>query len=559
MIGIQDTSSVTYRQLMGNGVRYEIPKFQRDYTWEIEQWDDLWYDINVLRKNEESDHYMGYLVLQTSENKNFQIIDGQQRLTTLSVMILVVLKCLKDLADGNVDTDNNLKRIEALRSSYIGFLDPVTLISNNKLKLNRNSDDYYRQHLVLLKELPLRNINSSEKQLRDCFNWYYDRIKKEFTTGESLAAFIDNLSDKLFFTRISVSDDFNAFKVFETLNARGVQLSAADLLKNYVFSVVDATKPHSSEIEELELLWSNVVGKLGNQKLEDYLRYYWNSNHKTVRKTALFKTIRKNITDKAQAFALLRELDDGADVYMALQNPDDELWNGKPELSNALRELKLFQIKQTLSLFIAAYYHLDQAGFTRVVKSCSVISFRYNVIGGLNPNEQEDVYNTVALKINQTKQFILEDLKSIYVSNENFETAFSGKSFKPSSRNHKIVKYIMSKLEKYKYRNDIPDSSDLYSIEHILPQSADENWGDFDSDAINRCVYRLGNLTLLEKKLNKDVDVLEYADKKSIFSKSNCKLTATIPEEFNEWNEANVSARQREFAKDAKAIWQLQF
>lgn len=559
MIGIQDTSSVTYRQLMGNGVRYEIPKFQRDYTWEIEQWDDLWYDINVLRKNEESDHYMGYLVLQTSENKNFQIIDGQQRLTTLSVMILVVLKCLKDLADGNVDTDNNLKRIEALRSSYIGFLDPVTLISNNKLKLNRNSDDYYRQHLVLLKELPLRNINSSEKQLRDCFNWYYDRIKKEFTTGESLAAFIDNLSDKLFFTRISVSDDFNAFKVFETLNARGVQLSAADLLKNYVFSVVDATKPHSSEIEELELLWSNVVGKLGNQKLEDYLRYYWNSNHKTVRKTALFKTIRKNITDKAQAFALLRELDDGADVYMALQNPDDELWNGKPELSNALRELKLFQIKQTLSLFIAAYYHLDQAGFTRVVKSCSVISFRYNVIGGLNPNEQEDVYNTVALKINQTKQFTLEDLKSIYVSNENFETAFSGKSFKPSSRNHKIVKYIMSKLEKYKYRNDIPDSSDLYSIEHILPQSADENWGDFDSDAINRCVYRLGNLTLLEKKLNKDVNVLEYADKKSIFSKSNCKLTATIPEEFNEWNEANVSARQKEFAKAAKAIWQLQF
>jgi uncharacterized protein with ParB-like and HNH nuclease domain len=559
MIGIQDTSSVTYRQLMGNGVRYEIPKFQRDYTWEIEQWDDLWYDINVLRKNEESDHYMGYLVLQTSENKNFQIIDGQQRLTTLSVLILVVLKCLKDLADSGIDTDNNLKRIEALRSSYIGFLDPVTLISNNKLKLNRNSDDYYRQHLVLLKELPLRNINSSEKQLRDCFNWYYDRIKKEFTTGESLAAFIDNLSDKLFFTRISVSDDFNAFKVFETLNARGVQLSASDLLKNYLFSVVDATKPHSSEIEEVELLWSNVVGKLGNQKFEDYLRYYWNSKNKTVRKTALFKTIRKNITDKAQAFALLRELDDGADVFMALQNPDDDLWNGKPELSNALRELKLFQIKQTLSLFIAAYYHLDQAGFTRVVKSCSVISFRYNVIGGLNPNEQEDVYNTVALKINQTKQFAIEDLKSIYVSNENFETAFSGKSFKPSSRNHKIVKYIVSKLEKYKYRNDIPDNSDLYSIEHILPQSADENWGDFDSDAINRCVYRLGNLTLLEKKLNKDVDVLEYADKKSVFSKSNCILTSTLPEEFNEWNEANVSARQKEFAKDAKAIWQLQF
>ena len=115
-------------------------------------------------------------------------------------------------------------------------MDPVTLISNNKLKLNRNSDDYYKQHLVLLKELPLRNTNSSEKHMRECFNWYYDRIKKEFNTGESLAAFIDNIVDKLFFTVIEVTDQLNAFKVFETLNARGVKLSPSDLLKNYLFS-----------------------------------------------------------------------------------------------------------------------------------------------------------------------------------------------------------------------------------------------------------------------------------------------------------------------------------
>jgi uncharacterized protein with ParB-like and HNH nuclease domain len=559
MKGIQDTTSLTYRQLMGNGLQYKIPKFQRDYTWEIEHWDDLWHDINVLRKNEESDHYMGYLVLQTSDNKNFQIVDGQQRLTTLSVMILVVLKCLKDLADNNIDTDNNMKRMEALRNSYIGYLDPVTLISNNKLELNRNTDDYYRQHIVLLKELPLRNINSSEKQMRECFNWYYERIKKEFTTGEALAAFIDSLADKLFFTRISVSDDFNAFKVFETLNARGVQLSAADLLKNHLFSVVDESKPHRSEIEELEVLWSKVVGKLGNQKFEDYLRYYWNSKNKTARKTALFKTIRKNILDKKQAFALIRELNDVADVYMAFQNPDDDLWNGKPEISNALEELKLFQIKQTLSLFIAAYYNLDETGFTRLVKSCSIVSFRYNIIGGLNPNEQEDAYNSIAININKTKKFNTSDLKSVYVSDTNFETSFSNTIFKNTTRNHKIVKYIFSKLEKYKYKNDIPAKSDLFTVEHILPESADENWGQFDNESINRSVYRLGNLTLLEKKLNKDADILKYNEKKSFYRESNCKLTTSLIDRFDEWNDANLSERQKELAKDAKSIWKLQF
>jgi len=260
MKGIQDTSSKTYRQLMGNGLRYEIPKFQRDYTWESEQWDDLWQDIKSLLMNEESEHYMGYLVLQTSNNKNFLIIDGQQRLTTLSILILATLKCLKDLVESGVDAEKNHRRKENLQNSYIGYVDPVTLISNNKLKLNRNSEDYYKQHLVLLRDLPLRNTNSSEKHMRECLMWYYDKIKKDFKTGEELAAFIDNIVDKLFFTVIEVTDQINAFKVFETLNARGVQLSSSDLLKNYLFSVVDETNPHISEIEELENIWNSIVG-----------------------------------------------------------------------------------------------------------------------------------------------------------------------------------------------------------------------------------------------------------------------------------------------------------
>ena len=85
MKGIQNTSSKTYRQLMGNGLRYEIPKFQRDYTWDAEQWDDLWQDIQSLLAEEDLEHYTGYLVLQTVNNKEFQIIDGQQRLTTMSL------------------------------------------------------------------------------------------------------------------------------------------------------------------------------------------------------------------------------------------------------------------------------------------------------------------------------------------------------------------------------------------------------------------------------------------------------------------------------------------
>ena len=558
MKGIHGTSNKTYRQLMGNGLRYEIPKFQRDYSWEAEHWDDLWQDIRALLADEDNEHYMGYLVLQTSNNKEFQIIDGQQRLTTMSLLILSTLKCLKELVDSGIEAENNLKRKDSLLNSYIGYVDPVTLISNNKLKLNRNSDDYYKQHLVLLNELPLRNTNASEKHMRECFNWYYDRIKKEFNTGESLAAFIDNIVDKLFFTVIEVTDQLNAFKVFETLNARGVQLSSADLLKNYLFFVVDETKPHISEIEELENIWSKIVGKLGEQKFEDYLRYYWNSIHKSVGKKNLFKTIKGNIKSKEQVFELIRNLNDTADLYLAIQNPEDEFWRDKPEIRKSLKELKLFQIRQINSLFLSALRNLEVENFRKLAKICSVISFRYNIIGGLNPNAQEDVYNTVALKISSNKRFEVADFQTIYVSDLNFENDFSTKEFKNTTRNHKIVKYILSKIEVYQHKNEIDPESDLFTIEHILPENADDTWGNFTFEEINRSVYRMGNLTLLERKLNREAGQKGYVEKIVFFAQSNSELTKTLPDNFNTWNEDKLAARQRELAKHAKAIWKIQ-
>ena len=558
MKGIQGTSNKTYRQLMGNGLRYEIPKFQRDYTWDTENWDDLWQDIEALLSNEENEHYMGYLVLQTSNNKEFRIIDGQQRLTTMSLIILATLKSLNDLIEGGIDSDNNTKRKDSLLNSYIGYIDPVTLISNNKLKLNKNSDDYYKQHLVLLKELPLRNTNTSEKHMRECFNWYYKKIREKFKIGEELARFIDDIVDKLFFTVIEVSDQLNAFKVFETLNARGVQLSSSDLLKNHLFSVVDETKPHISEMDELENIWGKIVGKLGEQKFEDYLRYYWNSKNKSVGKKNLFKTIKQNISSKEQVFELIRSLNDTADYYLAIQNPEDDFWRNKPEVKKSLKELRLFQIKQTNSLFLSALQNSTSETFERLAKICSIISFRYNIIGGLNPNVQEEVYNSVAVKLSKTKQFDVKDFEPIYVSDYSFENDFSTKEFKNTTRNHKIVKYILCKIEAYKFRNDIEFESDIYTVEHILPESADENWGDFSFDAINRSVYRIGNLTLLEKKLNREIGTLSYSEKSKRFSQSNCQLTKNLPDFYETWNEAKLAARQRDLAKDAKSIWRIQ-
>jgi len=146
----------------------------------------------------------------------------------------------------------------------------------------------------------------------------------------------------------------------------------------------------------------------------------------------------------------------------------------------------------------------------------------------------------------------------LYVKNETFENAFSNKQFRRTTQNHKIVKYIYAKMENFTHQNEIDLESDYYTIEHILPESADEEWGDFSNEEINRSVYRLGNLALLEKKLNRDAGVLNYQHKKEIFKKSNCQTTRSIPGHYEIWSEDKVASRQRKLAKAAKAIWKIQ-
>lgn len=217
MEGIRNTSNETFRRLLGNGMHYQIPKYQRDYSWDIEQWSDLWYDIQQII-SEKSSHYMGYLVLQTEDDKNYQVIDGQQRLTSICILILAVIRQLLDLPGTEQEKDDNRRRAETIRTTYIGNIDILTLTSKNKLVLNRNNNRFFANYLVPLQQMPARGLNASEKLMKKAFETFLKYIKDEYKTAETLVSFIDAIADKLVFTVITVSDELNAFKVFETLN-----------------------------------------------------------------------------------------------------------------------------------------------------------------------------------------------------------------------------------------------------------------------------------------------------------------------------------------------------
>ena len=565
-----NTSNETFRKLLGNDVQYRVPQFQHGYSWTDDEWDYLWQDVVAMfGEDGEPAHYMGYLLLQSSDGKQFDIIDGQQRITTISVLLLAGLSLLQDFADAGKDTENNLKRQSQLQASYIGYVDPVTLVSHPKLELNCHNNNYYQTYLVSLEKLPMRGLNASEHQLRKAFNWYKEQLKNRFgntdESGTEFAAFIDGLVDKLFFTVITVTDELNAFKVFETLNARGVQLSATDLLKNYLFSVVSSDSTHENEIKALEDRWERIVGLLGDERFSEFLRVFWNSYHRLARKAELFKVIRKQVTTREKAFQLLREMDEGAAVYMALRDPHDHQWNKQEKA--ALEQLQLFNVRQPLAMLMASYqsfFEHQRVSFARILQAVAVISFRYNVICNLQSNDQERLYNEVARGISDGSlpdlKAVLSALSAVYPDDKQFKASFAEKELRTSnSRNKKVVRYILFALESQSSGEHLDSENKAYNLEHILPENPDESWTHIDDAKQDRLIYRLANMTPMEVTANRKIGNQSFEQKCEAFTDSGFKITRAISEHYEVWGEKEIEKRQIQLAKLATSIWRLDF
>lgn len=557
MQGIKNTSNDTFRRLLGNGLSYWIPKYQRDYSWDSEQWSDLWYDLQQMIVENES-HYMGYLVLQTEDDKSFQVIDGQQRLTTICILLLAIIKHLKSLGGSEEERAANARRAEAIHATFIGNIDVLTLTSENKIVLNRNNNHFYVTYLAPLQEFPKRGLNASEKLMKKAFETFYSLIGRQYTTAEELVRFEESVVDNLFFTVITVSDELNAFRVFETLNARGVQLSSSDLLKNYLFSVADSKKLGKNQLDVLDNMWSEIADILRDTNISDYLRIYWNSKHNLIRKNQLYRTIREAVKTPEQAFELLRDMRKTAEVYAALREPYDELWKGKPEITANLQLLKTFNVTQPIPLLLTGYTILSEEKFTTLLARIVVISFRYNVICGKNPNEQEAAYNKLALKICREHSYELEDIKTgIYVKDNEFEQTFANKEFTYNTRNNKVAKYILEKLEKFDHA--VSFNEEDVTLEHILPDSPDPAvWTSWADDKVSHYRYRLGNMTLLEHTVNRELGNAGFQDKKEAYKRSGIPMTRQIGEsESEDWTEENIEKRQHRMAAKAKGIWKL--
>ena len=563
---------INLNSVIGNGKSYKVPIYQRDYSWRRnEEVEDLWNDIIDLEI--EKSHYMGYLVLlaENKINESYYIIDGQQRLITLSILTLAVTRLLKEWANEGIEKELNEERRKEEIRRYLGNVDTSATGSGSflpiipKLTLNRNNDDFYKSYLMQLRQpTSLTKQKPSVKLMQQAFNFFYDKLKDKFgdaKSGARLTQFLEKIvGGGLVFTVIEVPDDLVAFKVFETLNARGVKLSPADLLKNYLFS--QAAKQGQINLDEAERRWIYISNILANSDITTFIRHYWNSKYKKVNQTGLFKVIKNEIDNADKAFELLNSLEKQAEFYTGFDTPfDDSLWVDKEERKN-LHLIKLLEVTTCYSLMLSFLENLPRKDFSKLLKEIAVISLRYS-IAQYNPNEAEVVYSNIANQIYDKKltdvKTIISALKGIYVDDKTFEHAFSTTQIN-TKRKKGLVKYILINLENQLSNSEYSDEDAQATIEHILPENPGSIWEEsFKSDMQDEYIYRIGNYTLLSASVNKKLDnETSFKEKLNMYKKSTYKLSNEFCL-YDEFTPKELQTRQAKLAKIAKGIWKSSF
>lgn len=561
-----NTNTSTFLELIGNGRLYTVPPYQRDYSWTEEQWEDLWMDIEELAGRHEDTHYMGALVVEGPSDRNFAVIDGQQRLATLSLLVLAVISRLLDLATQGVDAESNRQRAEALRTRFIGEKDPASLVESSKLTLNDNDNAFYQDYLVQLRSpLNPRGLSKSNRLLWQCFLYFKRQVEtwqSGVADGTQLARLVSETAGRqLMFIRIAVDDELNAYTVFETLNARGLELSATDLLKNYLFSRLRT----SADLQALQRRWKALMTTVHQERFPEFLRYHLQCELPRVRTQRLFKLVRERVRTGEDTFLLLEALERRAEVFAALFDPQHTYWIDRRDSAPQVRELNVLRVRQMTPLVFAAWERFDEANFARTLKMIVVLLFRYSAVSGLNTNALELVFHEAARGVLEgrltTPALVFAAVRSVYVEDDRFEQQFSTLAPDSAGQGNKLVRYILARLEADASGRACDPDVDPGTVEHILPANPSAAWeAAFPRDLWERSIDRLGNLTWLEPSLNRRVGNADVAAKLAAYRESRYRLSSDLSDQVGEaWTPERMEARQARMARRAVHLWRIDF
>lgn len=553
--------------LLRSSGRLIVPPYQRNYSWDEEHYADLWLDIQETFDGSTEEYVLGTVVIDTSSNPNLTIIDGQQRVTTVTILICALKWHL--LATNETELASLISQDFLTRPDY----EYHSLRPN--LELNLNDQDFFERYIIsaydpkLLKSLATEDLCSpSNLQLAKCYIYMAKQIGqmvKEGLTLEVIAQrIISSLQERILLIRIDVEDDLKAFTLFESLNNRGVDLSEADLLKNFIFSKA------GENLNMIKANWDIMSLNIGHSSLMTFLRHHWNSHYGPIPKPGLFAAIKKIIHNSDDALHFSDQINVSSEFYGAILDPNHDHWQrlnieNINEVKKLLNHLTIMRAEQCNILLLSVLEHAPEY-FKDFIIMVRNFTFRFSTIGGRNTADVLRAYLKAAHAIrenafNQNPPSTAEHtfnlfFKELYPHDNQFQSAFAKKTIKTTI----LARYILSEInnsisapEATQYSADGVETD----LEHIMPKKFKDHWAENPSEfpgGHTKYLNRIGNMTLISPELNRRLGNADFDTKKQVYAQDCLEITKRILDEDN-WTANEINRRQNWLASEAVKLW----
>lgn len=542
-------------QIEGNQEHYFIPKYQRPYKWGRDNWDDLIRDIG-----EDADHFMGSIICvprtndtaAPGEEKYFELIDGQQRLTTISLLLCAIYKKLEDYRPTGEDSETVHSEFLLLRNGIAKKLvkeKPIAQLSPNDEPAEKSaraaffprlSPSTQSQNLAdylyvlvqcgLLKSSPYPN-NWGNRRVAKCFTHFSDHLPSDMDALRSLVEQVNNLR----FIHISVPTQSDAYRLFEALNNRGQPLSALDIIKNGLLARIEKQTPGS--IDDAFEQWKEMTDLLTDDEAvqERYLRHFYHAfRHKPeINVKGIPRATRSTIIRIYESLAksapgkLLTALVDGAKLYQMLVNPEGaKLTAKRRKIFIDLDRIGAAPAYQGLLYFLSAEKDKRVENETTVEEIAAFLAryfVRRNVTDQPSTNRLDAIFSGLidaCQKVLSTGKKITAPFVISNLAGNRTDKPSEDETFKRYLEdnlwryNDGMARYVLCKLdESYSSREYAPNlwkrderGRFIWTVEHVLPQTENlrKDWIDMLSSGDKAKATEiqelwcdcLGNLTL---------------------------------------------------------------
>ena len=536
--------------------RLEVPLYQREYSWTPDEVGDLLTDLQRA-KHEQTDHFLGTIVtINQGAGEPLQIVDGQQRLTTTSLLIAAIR-----------DEQRYLGRPEnALGEITRDYLSKFDIHEDEDilvLTLNVDDREFYG---ALVTGKPCEPTRESHFKIRDAHKaarTFVKSLLQPFAENDRISA----LNDWLKFLDLSASvilvkteNASRAFKMFETLNDRGLKTSQADLVKSFLFG------ESRDRIEEAQARWSSMKDNLEEIDDEDrainFLRHAVTATMKFVRADDVFDTVQKACRGKMASLKFLNDLEMLSRRYVATFQPSSSFWDGYSQTATkALTTFNRFDLKPVRPLLLALALKFDAKRFEAAIQLLVSISVRLVIASRTRTGSNEQAFASAALRVFNGEitdiRGLVGALKNVIVTDLEFADEFA----KATVSKIELARYYLHALEAahanvaepWHVTNDDPAA---ITLEHVLPQKLNNNWPNFDIESHRAFKRRIGNLCLMTKSGNNVVGSKGFADKKATIVKAGLELTKAIGGQQT-WGPAEIEDRQKQLAQIAIMAWPI--